>query len=217
MNQPEELIESEQIQILAKLLLEKEKQKHRDKVYASSKLVLSVLGAGIVIAGAFIAPRAANVLLKSFLRADKDWDDWKKFNQGYLRQTLRRLERQKIVEIKQINDIERIVLTEKGKKKIIAYSIDELEITRPKRWDKKWRILIYDIPVRKRKLQNSMRSVLKRLGFFQMQESVYLIPYPCYEEVEFLRRHYFLGEYIKYLLVDKIEDDVAYKTYFDLK
>lgn len=205
-----------QVEALAKLLYEKAKQEKRDKVYASTKTVLSLLGMGVTIAAALIVPKATSALINTFSQGESPWNDWKKFNLSYLRQTLRRLQRQKMVEIKDINGKQQITITQKGKTRILEYSLDELEITKPKMWDKKWRVVIYDIPNRKKYLQELMRETLKNLGFLAIQESVYIVPYPCYKEIEFLRECYHVGPYIKYLLVDKLEDDSVYKTYFGL-
>ncbi len=62
-----------------------------------------------------------------------------------------------------------------------------------------------------------MREALKSIGFFMIQESVYIIPYPCYKEVEFLFFFYGVGNYLKYLLVERLEDDTPYRVYFGLK
>lgn len=209
--------QEKQIETLAKLLYEKAKQDKREKVYASTKTVLSLLGMGITIAAAFAAPKAAPALINTFWKEENEWEKWKQFNLGYLLQTLRRLQKQKLVEIKDINGKQQMIITQKGKTRILEYSLDELEITKPKMWDKKWRIVIYDIPNRKKYLQEVMRETLKNLGFLAIQESVYIIPYPCYKEIEFLREYYHVGQYIKYLLVDKLEDDSAYMTYFGLQ
>lgn len=205
-----------QIETLAKLLYEKTKRDKQDKVYASTKTVLSLLGMGVTIAAALIAPKAASALISTFSQGENPWKDWKKFNLSYLRQTLRRLQKQKMVEIKDVNGKQQITITQKGKTRILEYSLDELEITKPKAWDKKWRVIIYDIPNKRKYLQELMREALKNLGFFAIQESVYVIPYPCYKEIEFLREYYRVGPYIKYLLVSKLEDDSVYKTYFGL-
>lgn len=209
--------QEKQIETLANLLYQKARQDKEDKIYASAKTVLSLLGMGITIAAAFAAPKAAPALINTFWKEEDEWRKWKQFNLGYLLQTLRRLQKQKLVEIKDINGKQRITITQKGKTRILEYAVDELEITKPKTWDKKWRVVIYDIPNRKKYLQELTRETLKNLGFLAIQESVYIIPYPCYKELEFLREYYHVGPYIKYLLVDKLEDDSAYKTFFGLQ
>ena len=202
---------------VAKLLYGKMKREETERSYASTKRVLTILGAGATIAAVFIAPKIGYELSKSFWREEGEWDDWKKFNHAYLRQTLRRFEKQKLVEIRTIRGKERITITNAGKKKIIEYAIEELEIAPSKNWDRKWRMVLYDIPTRKKRLQEVMRKELKKLGLLAINESVYITPYPCYDEVEFLRQYYNLGGYIKFLLIEKLEDDSAYKQYFGLK
>lgn len=120
------------------------------------------------------------------------------------------------MEVKDIGGKQRITISQAGKRRILEYSIDELKIAKQKRWDRKWRIVIYDIPKRNKSLQEVVREVLKNLGFYPIQESVYIIPYPCYKEIEFLRTYYNLSPFIKYLLVEKLEDDTTYKIYFGL-
>lgn len=208
---------SDQTEVLAKLLYNKAERDKKDKMHASVKNVLSVLGVGVTITAVALAPKAASSLLKTFYKEENNLESWKQFNQGYLRQTLRRLERQKLVETKTINGKEQIIITGAGKTKILEFSLSELEIPKQKHWDKKWRAVIYDIPNNKKRLQKLMRETLRNLGFIQIQESVYINPYPCYKEIEFLRTHYHLTEYIKYLLVEKLEDDSAYKDYFGIK
>jgi DNA-binding transcriptional regulator PaaX len=65
-----------------------------------------------------------------------------------------------------------IYLTEKGKKFAGILQIDELKIKNSKKWDKKWRILIFDIAQLKRIYREAFRGKLKELGFYQLQKSV---------------------------------------------
>jgi DNA-binding transcriptional regulator PaaX len=65
-----------------------------------------------------------------------------------------------------------IYLTEKGKKFAEILQIDELKIKNSKKWDKKWRILIFDIAQLKRIYREAFRGKLKELGFYQLQKSV---------------------------------------------
>jgi len=38
-----------------------------------------------------------------------------------------------------------IVLTENGKRKALTYQIDEMKIKKTQKWDKKWRVVLFDI------------------------------------------------------------------------
>lgn len=48
-------------------------------------------------------------------------------------------------------------------------------------WDKKWRIVIFDIPEKYRNARDSFRNKLIEMGFIQVQDSVYLHPFECSE------------------------------------
>jgi len=202
-----------QLEKLSNLLFQRFESEKRQKRYAQVKLILSVLGKGILLPMIFVAPGTAR-LAKDLFKDNSEWETWKQYNLTYLRQTIKRLKKQKMVEIADENGKQVVKLSQNGKHRILKYALDELEITKPSSWDAKWRLVIYDIPNRKRYLQTLVRETLKRLGFLQLQESVYLIPFPCFGEIEFLREYYGLGENIKILTVAKLEDDKVYRTYF---
>ncbi len=124
--------------------------------------------------------------------------------------------KQKIVDIKSDGESEIVTLTENGRMKILKYAMEDLEITKPDHWDGKWRIVLYDISNRKRYLAQLIRNNLLRFGFTAMQESVYIFPYPCDKQIEYLRCYYGLNKEIKYIIASHIEDEEAYKDYFGL-
>ena len=202
-----------QIEKLSSYLVEKFEKEKRQRRYAQVELVLSILGKGVFLPTMFIAPGIARLSGKLF-KGEKGWDDWKKYNLNYLRQTISRLEKQKLVKLSEEAGKQVVKLTKDGKLKILKYAIKELKTERPKTWDRKWRLVIYDIPTKKKQLQNIVRGTLKRLGFLKIQESVYLIPFPCFDEIKFLREYYGLGDNIKILIVTKLEREVSYRTYF---
>lgn len=66
-------------------------------------------------------------------------------------------------------------LTNKGNKKI--YRDFSLLSLSKKGWDKKWRIVFFDIEEISRSLRNKLRVKLKELGFAMLQKSVWITPY----------------------------------------
>jgi len=60
-------------------------------------------------------------------------------------------------------------ITNKGKVKILKYDI----IKRSRKWDGKWRVIIFDIPANKKKVRDFLRNRLKILGFKQLQKKVF--------------------------------------------
>jgi len=107
-------------------------------------------------------------------------------------------------------------LTSKGKKKLQNIFIDEVIMKVPKKWDGKWRLVMYDLPVRFKKVRNAFRWKLKDLGFFQFQKSAWIYPYPCKEEILFVADFYGVRKYIEILEVCEILDDKKIKAHFNL-
>lgn len=77
-------------------------------------------------------------------------------------------------------------LTGQGKKKITRdFPLFSLQT---RRWDRKWRLIPYDIKEAKSWQRDSLREKLCQLGFRQLQKSVYISPQPIEEELnDFLK------------------------------
>lgn len=100
---------------------------------------------------------------------------------------LRELEKRKLIRFKELgNGTVRIELTHQGKILVRQYNLEDIKLTKPARWDGQWRILIYDIPADQRRASNAFREKLKQLGLFPLQRSVWVSPYECLPEIEFL-------------------------------
>ncbi len=208
----------EHIAELARILADNRKNKVIRNRYANVSRVLSFLGAGAVLSlSLFVAPTAI-MLAKPFMdeKRRRQQEEWKQFNPRYLRRTIARLKQQKLVTIEQRDGQQIVVLTKNGKRRILKYSLDELNIEKPKNWDGRWRLVIYDVPKNKKYLRDVFRGTLKNLGFYQLQESVWLYPYPCEPQVTFLREYYDVGGDVVYVVATTLENDSPYRTYFAL-
>ncbi|MFH1462747.1 MAG: hypothetical protein ABIG08_03590 [bacterium] len=127
------------------------------------------------------------------------------------------LKRKGLIEIQKDGHDLCIILTEEGKKRAGKYQIDDLEIARPKKWDRKWRVIIFDIPHLKNAQRNAFRRKLKELGFCSLQKSVWLHPFDCKGEIEILRDFFGLNKnQIQILLVERIENEKTIKSFFKL-
>ena len=65
----------------------------------------------------------------------------------------------------------KISLTPEGRKLAGYMQIDALVIKRPAKWDKKWRIVLFDIAQLKSVHRNAFRAKLKELGFVPFQKA----------------------------------------------
>mgnify|MGYP001617628735 FL=1 len=90
------------------------------------------------------------------------------------------------------------------------------EIRKPKRWDRKWRIVIFDIWERRRGVRDRLRNLLQKNGFVKVQNSVWVYPYDCEELFVFLRTNLRLGKGILYIVAEEIEYDEAFRKHFKL-
>lgn len=108
-------------------------------------------------------------------------------------------------------------LTPKGKKLIKSYLTQDLEIKKPAKWDKKWRIVIYDITNDKKDRREILRQKLEHLGFLKLQESVYVFPFDCLTEINLLKSMYYLNTNVQYLVVERIETEIdLLSRFYDL-
>lgn len=153
-----------------------------------SKDVLVLLAAGCLITSLFISPNASGALAKILqpLLTEK----WRG------KRVLQRLRRLKYVRIEKRDGQAFLVLTKLGKKISRRVGFERIEITRPKHWDKRWRILVFDIPERKRMERDILRAKIRQLGFREFQRSVWVLPWPCQQEIEYIIELYSLEYFV---------------------
>lgn len=110
-----------------------------------------------------------------------------------------------------------ISLTKEGKKRAGKYQIDDLAIKPAKKWDKKWRVLIFDIKEKQKIKREALRGKIKELGLYQLQESVWVCPYEFQKEMETLRNFFQLkNDEMKVITASDIENDERIKTFFSI-
>ncbi|MBI4999329.1 hypothetical protein HZB97_00975 [Candidatus Gottesmanbacteria bacterium] len=93
-------------------------------------------------------------------------------------------------------------ITSRGKVKLI-YDVP-LAKRLEKKWDGKWRMVIFDIPEITRVKREALRKKLKDLGFAQWQKSVYVTPFDVGQEIAEYLGAVNLGENAVMLEVKKI-------------
>jgi phenylacetic acid degradation operon negative regulatory protein len=165
----------------------------------AKELLIGLLKFGGLLTITVVMPGATPVIEKLFL---KD----KKFDKREFNRTINRLEDIGMIEKLVNGDELTIKLKPKGTKQATEYALDDIEIKRPARWDNKWRIVMFDIPENKKIARNAFKRHLDRLGFAQIQKSVYVHPFPCDKEIEYIVGVYALKQFIKYAIADYFND-----------
>lgn len=188
------------------------KNKLKDKLIKSPikrKILLLLLG-GIVL-GLAGNPRAQKRVFKSMMR------EWKNIDRQYLYRTVKEFYTERLVDYQENDDGSvKIVLTEKGKKKALLYKVDEIEIKKPASWDKKWRVVFFDVPEKLRWARDAIRDKLKNLGFYELQKSVFIHPFSCKDEIDFLVEYFQLRRYVRMGELTKLTNEEELKILFKL-
>lgn len=104
---------------------------------------------------------------------------WRDINHNSFSRTIYRLKQAKLIKNYKDGKEKYLELTPKGLEKVKHYSLDNIEIQAPKVWDRKWRIVIFDIPDDKKVARNILRDKLRQIGFILLQESVFVFPFEC--------------------------------------
>ena len=176
----------------------------------SAKDILKILAGVGTIGAIFVFPGAAPALGSLFL-GQKQYGRWQ------TKQVISQLGNRKYAEIEYLNDGRvKVKITKAGLTRALTYELDGMRLNIPKKWDRKWRVIIFDIPKKYNRVRDLFRMRLKQLGLWKLQESVYVSPYPCFNEVEFLRELYGVSFTVQYLLVEKLEDDLYLRDHFEL-
>ncbi len=117
-----------------------------------------------------------------------------------------------------INEVDRgkYKFTEKGKmwfrSSLLRYYKD-LGI----KWDGKWRVVIFDIPQELHNKRNRFRKKLKSHGFYMVQKSVFVFPYPCEDELASFCGELNISDYVNVISAENlgsVNDEV--KKFFNI-
>jgi len=131
-------------------------------------------------------------------------------------QAFQGLRRYKFVRHVKEKENDAYLLTPKGEARLRNIVIDDIKIKNQKNWDGKWHLVMYDLPIRFKKVREAFRWKLKDLDFFQFQKSAWIYPYSCKEEILFVADFFGVRKYVEILEVDKVLDDKKLKVHFGL-
>jgi phenylacetic acid degradation operon negative regulatory protein len=185
------------------------------KQYATSREILDLLGQGVLITIALTSPYAGAELIKhlAFKVLDKAWE---KYDQARLKQSIKRMIKSQFLDVKEENGKTTLVVTLKGKRKLLQYNLQSMKLEFNGQWDGKWRIVIFDVVEGKRCFRDGLRKKIKQLGLFQMQKSVFVTPYPCENEIAFLREYLEIKEGVSCFTTTDLEEEEFLKKRFGL-
>ncbi|MCL5675956.1 MAG: hypothetical protein M1120_02415 [Patescibacteria group bacterium] len=172
------------------------------KKLITQERLLKLLKLGALLTVAVTAPNAIAVL-KPFLKKEKHWKEYYPFS---VNKTLLRLYRKGQVKVSENKKGYVVRLTKKGKTELLRFDLENMEIKIPDRWDKKWRLVFFDVPEKFKRQRNFLSLKLKNMNFYLMQDSVFIHPFPCQKEIEFLREVLGIPHFVKLGLLENVEN-----------
>lgn len=177
----------------------------------TKEILLGILKTGAVLGLAIFAPG----VLKVFKNSAYD-NQWEEYYPSSIEKVAKRLYRRGFVKVEYESGSPVVTITDKGRVEVLKYDLDRLDIKPMKNWDKRWRLVIFDITEKHRNVRNLVRDKLREIGFYKMQESVFIFPYPCENEIKYLREVLKVPHSIKLIRADKIENDNDLRKIFQL-
>lgn len=109
-------------------------------------------------------------------------------------------------------------ITDAGRKKLeFELEKKKLDLSKKRRWNGRWRVIIFDVPERRRKTRDRLRILMQRLGFVHLQDSVWVFPYDCEEFIALLKAELKIGSAVLYMVVEEIENDKHLREHFGLR
>lgn len=173
--------------------------------------VLGTLAIGGMLTIAMMAPKVLSLL------KDEHLDYFVPRNpKQRIQETMSRLKRKDWVRFEEVRGKRYPRLTPAGRNAIERITLGNLSIRRPIRWDRRWRIVIFDIKETRRNDRVRIRLLLMRLGFLRLQDSVWVYPYDCEEVIGLIKTDLRIGRDILYIIADAIEYDRPLREHFDL-
>lgn len=171
--------------------------------------VLLLLLAGVAL-GLTYSPRRQARIVKELQR------EWQKIDRRELENTIRQLYASKLVEARENKDgTDTFILSDKGKVRALTYRFEEMRI-QTSAWDGKWRLVVFDVPEKKKPAREALRRKLRELGFYELQKSVFVFPYECKDEIDFIIEFFDMRPYVRYGVLESIDNDIHLQKIFSL-
>ncbi len=179
--------------------------RRRTKRKNLQKIILGVVASVGLLSVALVAPNALKVMEKfGFLPAKRQKEFIKAAREKLVTRGL--LEWQGKF----------LKLTDTGKAVLTRLELNDYKIKKPKSWDGKWRVLIFDIPEERKTQREKVRRTLASIGFLRLQDSVWVYPYDCQNLITLLKADFQIGKNLLYMIVEALEHDESIKKQFNL-
>ena len=127
---------------------------------------------------------------------------------------MRGLQKRRLVSIIQKNGQDVIEITELGKKRVLEYDLDAIYVKPTKKWNGHWHLITFDIPEKQARARRAVSIKIKELGLYPLQKSIFVSPYPCKDEIDFVGEFFNVRKYVIYIEAINIENAEKVRRHF---
>lgn len=184
----------------------------RDRTTAIVDGVIKLLAGGGFIATALLVPNFVRVIDKPFGKFLGGLD--KRQRERELRRVLYYMKSRGLVRYAASDYGNGIRLTSKGKQRFKKSSYNDLSIPKSEKWDKKWRLVFFDVPEKERHKRNCLSHKLRLLGYQQLQYSIWIHPFESRAEIEAVCDFLCVRKYVSYVEITDIDSQKELKKRF---
>ena len=177
------------------------------------RVLLNSVAAVGVLGMAVVAPNALQVLGQLGLVERGQYG-----RNSNLSRSMKKLLKDKSLEFQTASNGKKyLTITKKGRQQLNIIEARNFNLEKPKRWDRKWRVIIFDITEKQRRTRDQLRITLSEIGFVKLQKSVWVYPHDCEDLIMLLKTDFVLSKNLLYMVVDEIENDGWLKKVFNLE
>lgn len=183
--------------------------------YERGQLALKILyfiSAGAAIPAVLVAPNMAQVLFPLLKKFAEKIDS----RPHALKRSLMVLKKDRLLRLEKRGEEYVLILTERGRDRIRKGKIENLQIIKPKHWDKKWRLVLFDVPEQHKKAREAIRRKLRELGFYHLQKSCFVYPFECRDEIDFVTEFFNVSDHVNYIVAESVDGEKELKNFFKL-
>lgn len=187
--------------------MEKDVKRKRRKDYIQHAVLSTIAISGMLVVAA-VAPNALQLLGKLANNRRFPYQT---------RSVMTRLAAKGLVRFVVRNGTKHVELTSEGRRAVDQrVRMAELHARKPRRWDKRWRAIMFDIPERRKTDRERLRRIMVEAGFECLQDSIWVYPHDCEDLVALLKLEMHFGNHVRYAILEKLENDAALREKFKL-
>lgn len=178
------------------------KKRRKIIIGENEKIILLAIGAGVLLVGAMVFP-SLPIALQPILKM--------RGQKGFMK-LLRSLQNKGVINL----GGDKVRLTSTGLKIQKELQLEQIIIERPKNWDGLWRLVSYDIPDIIKEKRDWFRQTLIRLGFRKIQESLWVYPFECKEEIAIIAEDIGVAPHVMVMMTDNLPNEEDWESDFNL-